>query len=382
MSSRKIKGIIVKLGLDTKEVTKGLDEIDKAMSKSSRELKEIDKALKLDPKNTELLAQKQQVLTEMLEKSRKKMAELEALRSKMDKAAANNFAWEAAYKPLGEQIDKVQIKLKKLEAKKEETDNKLASGEISQEAYDKYQKELKKTGEEMKKLIQDKKDLDKKFEGGHISAEDYRTYRRELETTGTQITKLQTQIALLDGTTGKSAAEFRKAVESTEEYKQAMSKLSASSGEAKQKIGELINFAIKLGGALAAASVGAATAAVKVGSQFDASMSSVQALSRTAGAEFDALREKAMEMGASTSKTASEAADALGYMALAGWDTQKMLGGIEPMLRASEAGAMDLATCSDLVTDSMSAMGVSVEELTRYLDVCTAAQSSSNTSLQ
>jgi len=383
LSSRKIKGIIVKLGLDTKEVTKGLDEIDKAMSKSSRELKEIDKALKLDPKNTVLLAQKQQVLTEMLEKSCKKMAELEALRSKMDKAAANNAGWEAAYKPLGEQIDKVQIKLSKLEAKKEETDKKLASGEISQEAYDKYQNELKETRDKMQELIQKKSELEKKFEDGHISAEEYRTYRRELEQTSTEMQRLQTQSMLLDSSTNRSSAEFRRAVESTDEYKQAMSRLSESSSEAKEKIGELINFALKLGGALATAAVGAATAAVNVvGSQFDASMSSVQALSRTSGAELDSLREKAMEMGASTSKTASEAADALGYMALAGWDTQKMLSGINPMLKASEAGTMDLATCSDLVTDSMSSMGVAVEDLTRYLDICAQAQRSSNTSLQ
>lgn len=382
MSSKKLSGIILKLGLDTTDVTKNLKELDKSISQSSRELKEIDKALKLDPKNTELLAQKQQVLTETLEKSRKKMEELEALRSKMDKAAANNAGWEEAYKPLGEEIDKVHAKLTKLKAKKEEMDSKLASGEISQDTYAKYRKELEETSAEMAELTQKKEELEKQFEDGHISAEEYRTYRRDLEETGATITKLQTQIALLDNTTGKSSAEFQAAVKDTKEYKQAMSDLAEKSGEAKEKIGELINFAVKLGGALASAAAAAAAAAVKVGMSFDTSMSSVQALSGATGEEFDALREKALEMGATTSKTASEAADALGYMALAGWDTEKMLSGIEPVLRASEAGAMDLATCSDLVTDSMSAMGVSVDELTRYLDVCTAAQSNSNTSLQ
>ena len=59
-----------------------------------------------------------------------------------------------------------------------------------------------------------------------------------------------------------------------------------------------------------------------------------------------------------------------------------MLTGLEPILRASEAGEMDLATCSDLVTDSMSAMGVETKDLAHYLDVVAAAQSNSNTSMQ
>ena len=138
--------------------------------------------------------------------------------------------------------------------------------------------------------------------------------------------------------------------------------------------------------ALATAATAALTAAggyvVNVGQKFEASMSKVQALSGATGEDFDKLSAAAKEMGASTSKTASQAADALGYMALAGWKTEQMLGGLEPILRASEAGGMDLARCSDLVTDSMSAMGIAVEDLGHYLDVVAKAQSSSNTSME
>ena len=138
--------------------------------------------------------------------------------------------------------------------------------------------------------------------------------------------------------------------------------------------------------ALATAATAALTAAggyvVNVGQKFEASMSKVQALSGATGEDFDRLSAAAKEMGASTSKTASQAADALGYMALAGWKTEQMLGGLEPILRASEAGGMDLARCSDLVTDSMSAMGIAVDDLGHYLDVVAKAQSSSNTSME
>lgn len=125
-----------------------------------------------------------------------------------------------------------------------------------------------------------------------------------------------------------------------------------------------------------------ATSSVKTYATFEQSMSKVQALSGATGEDLRQLTEKAKEMGSKTSKSASESADALGYMALAGWNTKQMMTGLEPILRASEAGEMDLATCSDLVTDSMSAMGIQVEDLNHYLDVCTKTQSSSNTSMQ
>lgn len=138
--------------------------------------------------------------------------------------------------------------------------------------------------------------------------------------------------------------------------------------------------------ALATAATAALTAAggyvVNVGRNFEASMSKVQALSGATGEDFERLSSAAKEMGTSTSKTASQAADALGYMALAGWKTEQMLSGLEPILRASEAGGMDLARCSDLVTDSMSAMGIAVDDLGHYLDVVAKAQSSSNTSME
>lgn len=136
-------------------------------------------------------------------------------------------------------------------------------------------------------------------------------------------------------------------------------------------------------GALGAISLTGLTASsVKTYATFEKSMSKVQALSGATGEDFKKLSDKAKEMGAATSKSASESADALGYMALAGWDTDQMLEGLESILRASEAGEMDLATCSDLVTDSMSAMGIQVNDLGHYLDVVAKAQASSNTSMQ
>ncbi len=94
--------------------------------------------------------------------------------------------------------------------------------------------------------------------------------------------------------------------------------------------------------------------------------------------EYKALENAALEAGKKTTKTAKEAADALGYMSLAGWDTNQSISGLMPVLRLSEASGADLAMTSDLVTDSMSAMGLSVDQLSTYLDVAAQANNKSN----
>lgn len=385
MARKKITGLMIELGLDTKNVEGGFKAIDKAIASSVAELKRIDKALKLDPTNTELLAQKQEVLAEALEKSRQRLKGLEDQQKAMAKAAANNPAYEQVYKPLVDQIKKAEKSLEKLKEKKEEMDNALSSGEISQKKYDNYIKKLNSAEEEMKNLEEQKKQLDEQLSGGHITADEYRFYRRELEQVRAETRQFEKDLQQLDDAADQSSKAFRRAVESTKEYQQAMQKLKASAGDLKDKLGGALesiwDTAVKVGGAVSTAALAAGTAAVKVGSDFDSSMSIVQAYSKASAKDFEQLRDAAKEMGATTSKTASEAADGLSFMALAGWDTEKMLKGLEPMLRASEAANADLGTTSDLVTDSMSAMGVSVDELTHYLDICAEAQSDSNTSM-
>ena len=121
--------------------------------------------------------------------------------------------------------------------------------------------------------------------------------------------------------------------------------------------------------------------AVKTAANFESAMSSVAAISGATGEDFELLSAKAREMGASTSFSASEAAEGLEYMALAGWNTQQMLGGIEPILHLAEAGALDLGRASDLVTDSMSALGIEVKDLDGYLDKVAKTSASANTDI-
>lgn len=125
-----------------------------------------------------------------------------------------------------------------------------------------------------------------------------------------------------------------------------------------------------------------ARSVVDIGSGFETSMSKVAALSGATGEDFAALEAKARELGASTTFTASQAADALGYMALAGWDTKAMLDGVGPALQLAQAGEMDLAAASDLVTDYLSAFNMTAGETQRMVDVLAYAQANANTTVE
>lgn len=121
---------------------------------------------------------------------------------------------------------------------------------------------------------------------------------------------------------------------------------------------------------------------VQVGKEFEASMSDAAATANASTEEFAKMEQAAMEMGKTTSKTASESAEALKYMSLAGWDVDTSISALPSVLKMSEASGMELAQTSDLVTDSMAALGVTVEQLPGYLDVATKAQTKSNQSAQ
>lgn len=120
-------------------------------------------------------------------------------------------------------------------------------------------------------------------------------------------------------------------------------------------------------------------ASIKTTADFDESMSKVQSLSGATGSDFDALRDKARQMGASTKYSAGESADALSYMALAGWDTNQMLDGLDGVMNLAAASGMDLAEASDIVTDYLSAFGLEAKDSAKMADEMAYAQAHSNT---
>lgn len=152
-----------------------------------------------------------------------------------------------------------------------------------------------------------------------------------------------------------------------------------------QKLSTGLATAAKIGGtalvAVTGALVGFGTSAVNTGKDFDSAMSQVAATMGVTVDEIEDLRGFAQEMGASTSFSATQAAEALNYMALAGYDAETAMSALPNVLNLAAAGGIELATASDMVTDVQSALGLTMDESTRLIDQMAKASSKTNTSV-
>lgn len=133
---------------------------------------------------------------------------------------------------------------------------------------------------------------------------------------------------------------------------------------------------------LTAPILGMGTAAVVTTMNFDTEMSKVQAISGATGDDLGKLRDKAKEMGSTTQFSASEAAQAMNYMAMAGYDTTQMMNALPGVLNLAASGGTDLAVASDIVTDAMTAMGMGAEDCEKFVDIMAATVTKSNTNVE
>ena len=164
--------------------------------------------------------------------------------------------------------------------------------------------------------------------------------------------------------------QARSQIQDTEQNMSKMGKV----GETMTKVGTALTAGVTV------PLVAMGKAALSTYQQFEVSMDKVAALSGATGDDLKTLEETAKHMGATTKYSASEAADALGYMALAGWDTQQMTQALPDVLNLATAGQMNLAAASDMVTDYLSAFGLQAKDATHFTDVLSYAQANSNTS--
>lgn len=197
------------------------------------------------------------------------------------------------------------------------------------------------------------------LESGDLGQDKYDALQREIIETEDELKRLQEQAA----TTSTSLAKIDEV------------------GQKMESVGNSIAGAGKSMMPLTLAIGGVGTAAVKTAADFDAGMSQVAAISGATGDDLEALRDKAREMGSKTKFSASEAASAMEYMAMAGWKTGDMLGGIEGIMNLAAASGEDLATTSDIVTDALTAFGLSAEDSGHFADILAAASSNANTNV-
>ena len=218
--------------------------------------------------------------------------------------------------------------------------------------------EIDTTKQKLSSLKEAEKQVQQQFAEGKVSQEQYDALQREIADTEQKLKSLK-----------KEAQDFGST------FKQVM----GEGGSKLQNLGSTLTGAGQKMLPVTGAIAGIGAAAVKVGADFDSSMSKVKALSGANEEQFAQLRQAALDAGETTAFSASEAADALGYMALAGWDADQSMTALPGVLDLAAASGMDLAAASDMVTDYLSAFGLEAAQASSFSDMLAYAQANSNT---
>lgn len=185
-------------------------------------------------------------------------------------------------------------------------------------------------------------------------------------------------------------SQLTKTITETEKTIEKLGNTADKSGGVFGKFGQDVKEGIALG--FGVSTVGMVTSAigmvkdgiasmVNTGMEYEATMSKVQAITNATGSEMEQMSELAKKLGAETSKSASESAEAMTYMGMAGWSTQEILAGLPGVLNLSVASGEDFARVSDIVTDNLTAFGMEAEDAGYYADVLAYAMSNANVSV-
>ena len=278
-------------------------------------------------------------------------------------------------------LNKVQSDISAYQKQQQAVDATRQRLSVLQQQYDNIQKEIQETegysSALENKLISKQAQIDK-------TAASLNTYEQRLAATGNALHEAGVDTTQLTAESVRLETEVDKLKDQQVDLKKTMDE----AGEGAKGFGEKSVEALETVEATLA-TVGISKAlgdirdaymdCINTAGDFEASMSNVEALSGATGEDLTALSDKAKEMGATTKFTAGESADALSYMALAGWDTQSMLEGISPVLNLAAAANMDLAQASDIVTDYLTAFGLKASDTTHFVDVMAYAMAHSNT---
>ena len=280
-----------------------------------------------------------------------------------------------------QQLNKVQSDITAYQKQQQAVDSTKQRLAVLQQQYDNIQKEIQETegysSALENKLISKQAQIDKTTASLH-------TYEQRLAATGNTLREAGVDTTQLTAETTRLETEVDKLKDQQVDLKKTMDE----AGEGAKGFGEKSVEALDaVESVLATAGIAKALGEIKdaymdcinTAGDFEASMSNVEALSGASGDELESLSDKAKEMGATTKFTAGESADALSYMALAGWNTQSMLEGISPVLNLAAAANMDLAQASDIVTDYLTAFGLKASDTTHFVDVMAYAMAHSNT---
>lgn len=274
------------------------------------------------------------------------------------------------------ELNKMQSDISAYEKQKQavaDTERKLSD---LQKQYDNIQREMDETGSYSSalenKLIDKQRAIDKTAASLERESSKLDEMERELQEAGIDTAHLGEKSEELAKKQDQLAKENQEAADSAKNFGSA----GSSAFEA-------------VGSALVAAGIAeglkkiyeAYKECVSIAADFHETLSAVEAISGASAEDMEILQSKAKELGATTKFTATEAAEAMTYMGMAGWDAQQMVSGMDGVMQLAAASGEDLAQVSDIVTDNLTAFGLKASDTAHFADVLAAASTNSNTSV-
>lgn len=323
-----------------------MSEYQSAMKAAVASMKELSSQYSLAAANAKLYGTKSDALK----------AKISELTQKMDVQKTKVADCKTHYETLTTRLDNNK-------KKSEELKTKVA--ELSR-AYEESKEATGENSEETKKL---KTELDKAEKQLATTEAQTTKYEAAVKKQGAAVTQAEADLANMEVQLRDVNAELAR--QKFDEYAEKAGKV----GQAVQTAGQhMMKVTTAIGGV--------AAASVTVAANFEQQMSKVQAISGATAEETDKLTESARQWGRDTKYSATEAGEAFEYMALAGWKTDDMLEGIGGILNLAAASAMDLGTASDIVTDYLTAFGLSAKDAGKFADEMAYAMSHSNTTTE
>lgn len=333
---------------------KALSGVDKKLYGVEQSLKDVNKLLKLDPTNTELLNQKQKLLQQSISETKNRLETLKQASEQAAKTAGNYDAWKEAYTPIQEEILKTNEKMDKL---KKSMKSMEESGRIDTEEYKKLQTEVDQSSDKLKELKAQKKQVDDEF-GQPISPEGFDSLQRE-------IIETEQKLKSLKETTGSASAN--------------LAKVSAVSGEFGNKVKGVGQSLLPVTGAL----TGVGAASTVMANNFNDAMSQAAGALDKPMSEMEDLRQLAIQTGQDTVFSATDAGNAITELAKGGLtEADIKAGALKTTMDLAASSGMDLGEAANVVVQAMGAFGLSANESAEAANALAGAAAASSTDVE
>lgn len=333
---------------------KALSGVDKKLYGVEQSLKDVNKLLKLDPTNTELLNQKQKLLQQSISETKNRLETLKQASEQAAKTAGNYDAWKEAYTPIQEEIVKTNEKMDKL---KKSMKSMEESGQIDTEEYKKLQTEIDESSSRLKELKTQKKQVDDEF-GHPISPEGMDALQREIIETTNDYKALRKEV-------GSANAD--------------LAKVSAVSGEFGNKVKGVGQSLLPVTGAL----TGVGAASTVMANNFNDAMSQAAGALDKPMSEMEDLRQLAIQTGQYTVFSATDAGNAITELAKGGLtEADIKAGALKTTMDLAASSGMDLGEAANVVVQAMGAFGLSANESAEAANALAGAAAASSTDVE